>query len=85
MLESLRARVPATVWYAGPRMDDDPRVNKLIRLAADAGIPMIEAGRSGWNGSPAARAPGLALKIRPCVRLTRTTCWTGRGSGASRH
>ena len=45
VLESLRARVPATALYAGPRLDSDPRVTELIRLAADARIPLIEAGR----------------------------------------
>ena len=55
VLESLRARVPATALYAGPRLDSDQRVTEAIRLAADTGIPLIEAGRPELDRSPAAR------------------------------
>ncbi len=66
VLESLRARVPATVLYAGPRLDADQRVTDAIRLAADAGIPLIEAGRSQLDRlTGGAVHQGLALKIRP--------------------
>ena len=66
VLESLRARVPATALYAWPRMDNDPRVTELIRLAADAGIPMIEAGRPELDRlTGGAVHQGVALKIRP--------------------
>ncbi len=50
VLESLRAHVPATALYAGPRDGSDPRFNEVIRLAADVGIPVIEAGRRNWTG-----------------------------------
>ena len=50
VLESLRARVPATALYAGPRDGSDPRFNEVIRLAADTGIPVIEAGLPNWTG-----------------------------------
>jgi 23S rRNA (guanosine2251-2'-O)-methyltransferase len=66
VLESLRARVPATALYAGPRLDSDPRVTELIRLAADAGIPLIEAGRPQLDRlTGGAVHQGVALKIRP--------------------
>jgi len=66
VLESLRARVPATVLYAGPRLDADQRVTEAIRLAADAGIPVIEAGRAELDRlTGGAVHQGLALKIRP--------------------
>ena len=66
VLESLRARVPATALYAGPRMDSDERVREVIRLAADAGIPMIEAGRPELDRlTGGAVHQGLALRIRP--------------------
>jgi 23S rRNA (guanosine2251-2'-O)-methyltransferase len=66
VLESLRARVPATALYAGPRMDTDERVREVIRLAADAGIPMIEAGRPELDRlTGGAVHQGLALRIRP--------------------
>src|SRR5205823_2720879 len=44
VLEALRAVVPATALYAGPRLDVDDRVREAIALAAQTGIPMIEAG-----------------------------------------
>ncbi|MGP7996247.1 MAG: 23S rRNA (guanosine(2251)-2'-O)-methyltransferase RlmB [Streptosporangiaceae bacterium] len=66
VLESLRARVPATALYAGPRLDADPRVTEAIRLAADAGMPVIEAGRAELDRlTGGAVHQGLALKIRP--------------------
>ena len=66
VLESLRARVPATALYAGPRLDSDPRVTELIRLAADARIPLIEAGRPELDRlTGGAVHQGVALKIRP--------------------
>ena len=66
VLESLRARVPATALYAGPRLDADQRVTDAIRLAADVGIPLIEAGRPELDRlTGGAVHQGLALKIRP--------------------
>lgn len=66
VLESLRARVPASALYAGPRLDTDQRVTEAIRLAADAGIPLIEAGRPELDRlTGGAVHQGLALKIRP--------------------
>jgi 23S rRNA (guanosine2251-2'-O)-methyltransferase len=66
VLESLRAGVPATALYAGPRQDPDERVREVIRLAADAGIPMIEAGRPELDRlTGGAVHQGLALRIRP--------------------
>jgi len=66
VLESLRARVPASALYGGPRLDADQRVTDAIRLAADAGIPLIEAGRAELDRlTGGAVHQGLALKIRP--------------------
>ena len=66
VLESLRAKVPATALYAGPRLDSDERVREVIRLAADMGIPMIEAGRPELDRlTGGAVHQGLALRIRP--------------------
>ncbi len=66
VLESLRARVPASALYAGPRLDADQRVTDAIRLAADAGIPLIEAGRAELDRlTGGAVHQGLALKVRP--------------------
>jgi 23S rRNA (guanosine2251-2'-O)-methyltransferase len=66
VLESLRARVPATALYAGPRDGSDPRFNEAIRLAADSGIPVIEAGRPELDRlTGGAVHQSLALKVRP--------------------
>ncbi|HEY9243523.1 MAG TPA: 23S rRNA (guanosine(2251)-2'-O)-methyltransferase RlmB [Streptosporangiaceae bacterium] len=66
VLESLRARVPASALYASPRLDADQRVTEAIRLAADAGIPLVEAGRPELDRlTGGAVHQGLALKIRP--------------------
>jgi 23S rRNA (guanosine2251-2'-O)-methyltransferase len=66
VLESLRARVPATALYALPRLDHDERIREVIGLAADAGIPMIEAGRPELDRlTGGAVHQGLALRIRP--------------------
>jgi 23S rRNA (guanosine2251-2'-O)-methyltransferase len=66
VLESLRAHVPATALYAGPRDGSDPRFNEVIRLAADTGIPVIEAGRAELDRlTGGAVHQSLALKVRP--------------------
>jgi 23S rRNA (guanosine2251-2'-O)-methyltransferase len=66
VVEALRARVPATALYAGPRADADDRVREAIRLAADAGVPMIEAGRAELDRLTGGSVhQGLALRLRP--------------------
>jgi len=66
VLEALRAAVPATALYAGPRLDADDRVREVIALAAGAGIPMIEAGRAELDRLTGGSVhQGLALRIAP--------------------
>ncbi len=66
VLESLRAAVPAQALHVGPRLDPDERINEAIKLAADAGIPVVEAGRSELDRlTGGAVHQGLALRIRP--------------------
>jgi 23S rRNA (guanosine2251-2'-O)-methyltransferase len=66
VVEALRARVPATALYAGPRADADDRVREAIRLAADAGVPVIEAGRAELDRLTGGSVhQGLALRLRP--------------------
>jgi 23S rRNA (guanosine2251-2'-O)-methyltransferase len=66
VLEALRAGVPATALYAAPRADPDDRVREVIALAAQARIPMIEAGRPELDRlTGGAVHQGLALRIAP--------------------
>jgi 23S rRNA (guanosine2251-2'-O)-methyltransferase len=66
VLESLRARVPALALHVGPRLDADDRINEAVKLAADSGIPVVEAGRSELDRlTGGAVHQGLALRIRP--------------------
>jgi 23S rRNA (guanosine2251-2'-O)-methyltransferase len=66
VLESLRADVPATALHIGPRLDADERLAEAVKLAADRGIPVVEAGRSELDRfTGGAIHQGLALRIRP--------------------
>jgi len=66
VLEALRAGVPATALYAGPRAGADDRVREAIGLAAQAGLPMIEAGGPELDRlTGGAVHQGLALRIAP--------------------
>jgi 23S rRNA (guanosine2251-2'-O)-methyltransferase len=66
VLESLRAAVPALALHVGPRLDADERIGEAIKLAADAGIPVVEAGRAELDRmTGGAVHQGLALRIRP--------------------
>ena len=64
VLESLRAAVPATALYVAHRMEPDDRVAEAIRLAGDAGIPVLEAGRAELDRlTDGALHQGLALRV----------------------
>ncbi len=66
VLESLRARVPALALHVGPRLDADERISEAIKVAADHGVPVVEAGRSELDRlTGGAIHQGLALRIRP--------------------
>ena len=66
VVEALRAAVPATALYAGQRLDADDRVREAIALAAQAGLPMIEAGRAELDRLTGGSVhQGLALRIAP--------------------
>ena len=66
VVEALRAGVPASALYAGSRRDADDRVREAIDLAATAGIPMIETGRTELDRLTGGSVhQGLALRIRP--------------------
>jgi 23S rRNA (guanosine2251-2'-O)-methyltransferase len=64
VLESLRARVPASSLHVGPRLDADERIGEAVMLAADHGIPVVEAGRAELDRmTGGAIHQGLALKV----------------------
>jgi len=66
VLEALRAGVPATALHVGPRLDPDERIGAAVQLAADTGIPVVEAGRAELDRMTAgAIHQGLALRVRP--------------------
>jgi 23S rRNA (guanosine2251-2'-O)-methyltransferase len=66
VLESLRAGVPASALHVGPRLDADERIGEAVMLAADAGIPVVEAGRAELDRmTGGAIHQGLALKVAP--------------------
>ncbi len=66
VLESLRESVPAIALHVGPRLDADDRISEAIKLAADTGIPVVEAGRDELDRlTGGAVHQGLALRVRP--------------------
>jgi 23S rRNA (guanosine2251-2'-O)-methyltransferase len=84
VLESLRADVPALALHVGPRLDADDRINEAVKLAADGGIPVVEAGRSELDRlTGGAVHQGLALRIRPYAYAhADELIVAGRGAGA---
>ena len=65
VLEALRANVPASALHVGPRLDNDERIGLAVMLAADAGIPVVEAGRAELDRiTGGAIHQGLALRIK---------------------
>jgi len=66
VVESLRARVPAATLYVGARISRDERVDEAIKLAADRGVPVLEAGPAELDRlTGGALHQGLALRVRP--------------------
>ncbi|HSR82902.1 MAG TPA: 23S rRNA (guanosine(2251)-2'-O)-methyltransferase RlmB [Streptosporangiaceae bacterium] len=65
VLEALRASVPASALHVGPRLDNDERIGLAVMLAADAGIPVVEAGRAELDRiTGGAIHQGVALRIK---------------------
>lgn len=64
VLEALRANVPGTALYYIP--DSDERVREAVKLAADQGVPLLEAGKPELDRlTDRAVHQGLALQVKP--------------------
>ena len=65
VVESLRASVPAAVLYVGARVQHDERIAEAIKLAADRGVAVLEAGPAELDRlTGGALHQGLALRVR---------------------
>jgi len=65
VVESLRAGVPSAVLYVGARVQHDERISEAIKLAADRGVAVLEAGASELDRlTGGALHQGLALRVR---------------------
>jgi len=66
VVESLRAGVPSAALYVGARVQHDERVSEAIKLAADRGVAVLEAGGAELDRlTGGALHQGLALRVRP--------------------
>jgi 23S rRNA (guanosine2251-2'-O)-methyltransferase len=66
VVESLRAAVPAAALYVGARVAHDERISEAIKLAADRGVAVLEAGGAELDRlTGGALHQGLALRVRP--------------------
>ncbi len=64
VVESLRAHVPASVLYVGARAVRDDRIEEAIKLAADRGVPVLEASAAQLDRfTDGAVHQGLALRV----------------------
>lgn len=66
VLECLRARVPATALRVAVGVRLDERVSEAVRLAADAGLPVLEVPRTDLDRlAGGALHQGVALDVAP--------------------
>ena len=66
VVESLRAGVPSAALYVGVRVQHDERISEAIKLAADRGVAVLEAGAAELDRhTGGALHQGLALRVRP--------------------
>ncbi len=66
VVESLRAGVPSAVLYVGARVQHDERISEAIKLAADRGVVVLEAGAAELDRlTGGALHQGAALRVRP--------------------
>jgi 23S rRNA (guanosine2251-2'-O)-methyltransferase len=66
VVESLRAGLPSAVLYVGARIQHDERISEAIKLAADRGVAVLEAGAAELDRlTGGALHQGMALRVRP--------------------
>lgn len=66
VVESLRAAIPAMVLYIGRGQQQDDRVTEAVKLAAQAGVAVLEASQAELDRhTGGALHQGLALRVRP--------------------
>jgi len=66
VVEALRARIPAKALHVAVRIDIDDRVRESLKLAAEQGIPVMEASRPELDRmTDDAIHQGLALQVPP--------------------
>jgi 23S rRNA (guanosine2251-2'-O)-methyltransferase len=64
VVEALRTGVPATALYVAERVDSDDRVRESLKIAAAAGIPLMEAPRPELDRlAGGASHQGLVLQV----------------------
>lgn len=66
VVEALEANVPASTLYVGAGVEMDDRIRKSVRLAAERGIPVMEANEAQLARiTDNARHQGIALQVPP--------------------
>jgi 23S rRNA (guanosine2251-2'-O)-methyltransferase len=66
VLEALRAEVPVTHLYVAERIDSDERVREILKIAADRGLPLLEAPRPELDRiSGGVAHQGMAAQVPP--------------------
>ncbi|MGO4454700.1 23S rRNA (guanosine(2251)-2'-O)-methyltransferase RlmB [Arthrobacter sp. RAF14] len=66
VVEALRAGIPAKTLYVAIRIDVDDRVKEVLKLAAERGVPILEAGKPELDRlTEDAVHQGLALQVPP--------------------
>ncbi|MDP5226694.1 MULTISPECIES: 23S rRNA (guanosine(2251)-2'-O)-methyltransferase RlmB [Arthrobacter] len=66
VVEALRAGIPAKTLYVAIRIDVDDRVKEVLKLAAERGVPILEASKPELDRlTEDAVHQGLALQIPP--------------------
>lgn len=64
VVEALRAGVPATALWVAERIDGDDRTRESMKLAAQHGVPLMEASRTELDRvAGGAHHQGLALQV----------------------